>query len=482
MLPADHRQAERWPQQQSQQRGTAERRPDMGSTPRPEFPGASSVRRQYGLWCRRRGRVGRARPLSLQKARLISLTRSSSTINGFYMPERAIPPGSVVFLFNHDVTHQLAHAAGILKAVAETCPQFPLVCAFGTDAIERKLRDIIGEFAADILWFDLALPRFSFFARALNKIAPSERLMRLRYHGDSLKNAAVIVSTERTCLRLKRKWGSEGPQFIFVPHGAGDRSVTYHPDMVDFDAMLVSGQKVADEMIGHSLAHQDNVEIIGYPKFDVINSERRQRFFDNDKPVFLYNPHFDPYLSSWYSHGHEIVNWFAFGPGRDFNLILAPHIMLFRKKLHVSLEYKVAKMRPEIDPRWSDLPNILVDVSSDLLCDMSYTIGSDVYIGDVSSQIYEFLLHARPAFFIDTHSPRGSELPYLSWQSGDVVRSADQLFGLLPDFRDRGRHYHARQLEIFDYTMSSGGLSSSERGAQALISWLSCGRFDKKVG
>lgn len=397
------------------------------------------------------------------------------------MPQQAIPPGAVVFLFNHDATHQLAHSAGILRAMAEKQPEFPVVCAYGTAAIAQGVRDIVGEeAAARILWFDLALPRIGPLMRMVNRIAPTERLARLTHYASALKKAALIVSPERTCLHLKRKWKGkgEGPQFFFVPHGAGDRSVTYHPDMVDFDGMLVSGQKVADEMIGHGLARPQNVAIIGYPKFDLVDRNAKPRFFDNDRPVFLYNPHFEPYLSSWYSHGHTLINWFAFGPGQDFNLVFAPHIMLFRKKLHISPEYKVMKRRPDLDPRWQDAPNIVIDVDGPRLCDMSYTLGADIYIGDVSSQIYEFLYRPRPAFFIDTHSPADkAEPPYLSWQAGDVVRSAPELFPLLPDFRERGRHYRRRQEEIFDYTMSRGRQTSSERGAQAIMHWLETGRF-----
>ncbi|WP_051767966.1 hypothetical protein [Sphingobium sp. DC-2] len=391
----------------------------------------------------------------------------------------SIPAGAIVFLFNHDATHQLAHTAGILRALAGKRAAFPLVCAFGTRAIAQGVRDIVGEeAAARIIWFDMGLRRAGPVLRLINRIAPTERLARLKRHAAELRNAALIVSPERTCLRLKREWKDGGPQIIFVPHGAGDRSVTYHPDMANFDAMLVSGQKVADEMLGHGLASPETIAIIGYPKFDLIDTDARPSFFDDDRPVFLYNPHFDPYLSSWYRHGHAIINWFAFGPGRNFNLIFAPHIMLFRKKLHISPEYRVMKRRPDLDPRWQGLPNIHVDVDSQRLTDMSYTLGSDAYIGDVSSQIYEFLCRPRPAFFIDTHWRQdGGALPYLSWTAGDVVPSADALFPLLPGFCERGEHYRAQQQRIFDYTMSASAQSSSERGALAILSWMEEGRF-----
>lgn len=396
-------------------------------------------------------------------------------------PSKAIvSERSVVFLFNHDATHQLAHTAGILKALTETAPSLPLVCAYGTPAIAQGVRNAVGvTAAARISWFDLSVPQTGLATRLLNRIAPAERLSRLSHHASALQKASLIVSPERTCLQLKKHWKGGGPQFIFVPHGAGDRSVTYHRDMAEFDAMLVSGPKVADEMIRHGLAQQRSVAIIGYPKFDLIDRNAPRDFFANGRPTFVYNPHFDPHLSSWYRHGHDIINWFAFGPGQVYNLIFAPHVLLFRKKLHISLEYKVMKRRPDLDARWKSCDNILIDVDSERLSNMSYTLGSDAYIGDVSSQIYEFLWRPRPAFFIDTH-PRDhrADPPYLSWTAGDVFHSSEELLACLPHFRERGRHFHARQEEIFQFTMANTIEPSSIRGARAILSWLEKGRFD----
>ena len=141
------------------------------------------------------------------------------------------------------------------------------------------------------------------------------------------------------------------------------------------------------------------------------------------------------------------------------------------------------KRRPDLDARWKSCDNILVDIDSSRLSDMSYTLGSDAYIGDVSSQIYEFLWKPRPAFFIDTH-PRDhrAEPPYLSWTAGDVFRSSEELLVCLPHFRERGRHFHARQEEIFQYTMANSAEPSSIRGAHAIRSWLEKGRFDLADG
>ena len=238
--------------------------------------------------------------------------------------------------------------------------------------------------------------------------------------------------------------------------------------------MLVSGQKVKDQMIAHDLAKPENCLIIGYPKFDTLSASREKRYFDNDNPVFLYNPHFDPYLSSWYDHGEKILEWFFHNQDR-YNLILAPHVMLFLKELHISPEYKKGRLRPGVADKYRNAPNIHVDVDSARLFDMSYTMAADAYIGDVSSQVYEFLYRPRPVFFINTHSEEHSkdEPAYEFWLNGPVVTTVDELFDRLPDHEMIGARYRAEQQRLTEYTMSiDPDRTAAERGAEALANVL----------
>jgi CDP-glycerol glycerophosphotransferase (TagB/SpsB family) len=258
-----------------------------------------------------------------------------------------------------------------------------------------------------------------------------------------------------------------------VPHGSGDRNVAYHPELAQFDLFLLSGQKLADEMVRHGIARADQCRLIGYPKFDTVDLAERPRVFDNDRPIFVYNPHFDPYLSSWYDQGNAVLEYFRRNP--QFNLIFAPHIMLFRKKLHVSLEYRAIRIRPDIDPTYRDCPNILIDTNSIRLSNMSYTRAADVYIGDVSSQVYEFLARPRACFFLDTHSRTrpGDPLPYEFWQNGDVRRTAAELAEILPDWQARAAHYADEQRRLFRYTIDiDAHTPSTLRAAQAITAWL----------
>ncbi|MET0240610.1 MAG: hypothetical protein ABW184_12020, partial [Sphingobium sp.] len=177
----------------------------------------------------------------------------------------------IIVLFNHDAAHQVAHVAGIARALSER-GDVRVTCATGTPAIAARAAALIGP-NARVAWLDLSLPRWKEAALSLpNRLAPVKRLARLDHHAPRLRAASVIVSPERTCLRLKRRWaGGPMPAFAFVPHGAGDRSVSYHPDMANFDLILVSGPKVAREMIAHGLGTAENVVVVGYPKFDTVD-------------------------------------------------------------------------------------------------------------------------------------------------------------------------------------------------------------------
>jgi len=382
----------------------------------------------------------------------------------------------VCFLYNHDAGHQVAHSIGIATALAQQHPEIRTVIAYGSPEIRAEIvKHLTPGQIASLEWLDLSLPRWAnTVLHPINRLLPARRLLRLYAGSRVLRQFDMIVSTERTCLSLKRRWRNHGPVFVFVPHGAGDRNVSYHPAMRDFDLMLLSGQKVVDQMVAHGIAPASRCRIIGYPKFDILKGRKPQRFFDNDRPVFLYNPHFDPVLSSWYDHGPAILDWFAAHP--EYNLIFAPHVMLFFKSLHISPEYKQGRRRPDLKPEWKDCANIIIDVDSERLFDMSYTLAADAYIGDVSSQVYEFMYRPRAAFFIDVHTGRhpGSEEPaYEMWQIGPVVTSAQGLFDLVPQWETFAARYREEQQRLLAYTAdTTDPRPASHRGAEAIADYL----------
>ncbi|WP_397592007.1 hypothetical protein [Sphingorhabdus sp.] len=407
----------------------------------------------------------------------------------------------VIFLFNHDAGHQVAHLAGIAGAFALQANGVRAVIAFGSETIKKEVQKLLSpEQIAALEWQSLALPEMlRALTKDLNRLLPVHRLMRLYFHRRFLRQCSAIISTERTCLTLKRhwsrfRWHDRRPAFILVPHGSGDGSLSVHPALGEFDLLLVSGKKVQDQFMESGIATADQFRIIGYTKFDILRGRFPEKFFGNDNPTFLYNPHFDPHLSSWFDHGADILEYFFQNPDR-YNLIFAPHVMLFYKKVHISpvvlfykrvhnipvmrfckkedgsRRYRLIRKRPDIDPKYFDAPNIRIDVDSARLFDMSYTLSADVYIGDVSSQVYEFLYRPRACFFIDTHSvPSPGAMPeYDFWNNGPVARTAKQLLPLLPDHAAIALQYRTAQEQRMAYTADqSDPRPASERGAEAI--------------
>jgi hypothetical protein len=167
------------------------------------------------------------------------------------------------------------------------------------------------------------------------------------------------------------------------------------------------------------------------------------------------------------------MDYFARHP--EYNLIVAPHVMLFRKKVHYSLEYRKLKIRPDIAARFRDAANIRIDLDSSNLFDMSYTMAADVYVGDVSSQVYEFLLHRGACFFLDPLGvpERGPPERYEFWRNGEVLHDPAQLEERIPLWRENAALHLAEQDRLFAYTMDyQEGRTASERGGEALAAYL----------
>ena len=384
----------------------------------------------------------------------------------------------VVFLFNHDAPHQVAHLAGPAAAFAAAYPAAKTVIAYATPRIRAAIEALVPPSAARLLhWHELTLPGWAAGIAVLDKVLPASRLLRLRTHLPLFAGADILVSTERTCLRLKTYIPPHAqPRFVRVPHGAGDRNVTYHSDFRRFDMVLASGRKAFDELVKARVSPQ-RIRIVGYPKFDAVDLDAKRTFFDNSRPIFVYNPHFDPHLSSWYKAGPDLLRWFGSPQGQQFNLIFAPHVMLFRKRLHISPEYRVARWRPDVPPEARGARNILIDTDGPRLFDMSYMLAADGYVGDFSSQIYEFLLRPRPAFFLDLRggAASGEDARHVFRQAGPVLNSLSALTAALPCWREAGAEFRTAQQALFERTFSRTDQPADQRAAAAIAELLEQG-------
>ena len=133
------------------------------------------------------------------------------------------------------------------------------------------------------------------------------------------------------------------------------------------------------------------------------------------------------------------MDWFVAHP--EYRLIFAPHVMLFERPFAISID-KLRVARPgRIAPRWADAPNIFIDTGSRASTTMAYTNAADIYLGDASSQVYEFLLRPRPCLFVDAHRTAWQDNPnYAHWQAGPVIWLGGRAGGGPGEEQGRLRH------------------------------------------
>lgn len=380
----------------------------------------------------------------------------------------------ICFLFNHDQTHQLAHSLPIALALAAR-GDHRIVLAFAKPSIRREIeRQADPALLARIELVQLGLRRTGSKALAgmIERLVPATKLLIYRDNLDFFRSFDAVVVSEKTTLLLKTRYGLDDLKLIHTRHGAGDRAIGFNPESARFDLVLVSGPKIRDRLMADAGLRAEQIALVGYPKFDLCAANRFAGSFPApERPTVLYNPHPSPKLSSWFRHGAAVLEAFR---GQDrYNLIFAPHVMLFERKWVLTIDPpSIARVRAPGTEYRAD-PRIHIDTGSAASSDMSYTNSADIYLGDVSSQIYEFLRTPRPCLFLNSHGAHWQGDPnYLHWQAGPVLDSADGLLDAIDAAVAAHPGYAPVQQALIDATFSLSERPSAERAADAITAFL----------
>lgn len=387
----------------------------------------------------------------------------------------------IAFLYNHDQIHQVAHSLPIAAALARAGAsggggvEVVLAASNGTIAAEvRRLWDRIGPGTpAPMMMLDLHSATSRAADAVLGGILPTRKALIYRDNLAFFRSLDGLVVTERTSLVLKKRYGLHDLPIILADHGAGDRAIGFGPSAALYDHILAAGPKIRDRLVTDAGVDPAKISITGYPKFDLAAYARPDLpMLANGRPTVLYNPHPSPHLSSWYRQGQAVLEWFY--RSADYNLIFAPHIMLFHRRFAVTIDKLRISRVGTVDRRFREADNIHVDLGSVASTDMSYTTAADIYLGDVSSQVYEFLLTPRPCLFLNVHGPVDPADPnYAHWQAGPVITAAEQLAdGLAITRQSHEAVYMPVQNMLFDRTFDRTDTAAGERAAQALVAFM----------
>jgi hypothetical protein len=284
----------------------------------------------------------------------------------------------------------------------------------------------------------------------LFELPPRKRVQQL--YGWLFRRYPVLVTTESTSVRLR-----QDPNFrsklIRIRHGVGDAATRVDDRRVaEFDLSLVGGAKDKQRLIAAGLATEENCIVTGYAKFELVKPP--PRLFADDKPIALYNPHCRPDLSSWFAEGEALVR--EMERIEDWNFIVAPHV-----KLEGGSDIQ------------SEAPNILIDPGSVRSIDMTYTQAASAYIGDASSQLYEFLIRPRPCIFVNAHRVawQGDE-QFAHFALGQVIERAEELGPALARAAELQPRYEPLQREAIERSIDSSSVPASKRQADAILAFI----------
>ena len=381
----------------------------------------------------------------------------------------------VGFLFNHYFPHQVPHAAPYAFELSRRYRDIEVIVACSSRQ-EMDLVETIGAlYPGYCCKFQMLMAPW--FCRIVDPIASRWNFIRkriiLRHNLRFFRGLDALVSPERTCIDLRKKCELKDLIMIHTRHGAGDREGGFDDRSLAFDFTLLSGRKYAERLTAMGFLPEDRFAVVGYPKFEVVRGLKRKipRLFNNDNPIVVYNPHFDQSESSWSTMGLQVLEYFF--DNREANLIFAPHVVLFKRN---------RRHGASLPRKYRLAPNIHIDKGSSASVDMTYMLAADIYLGDVSSQVYEFLLDTRPCIFLNGHKVAWQGDPsYYHWTLGPVVENVEpELIQALKQAFTSHHQYIKRQQEAFAYTFyNEPETTSSERGAKAIADFLHLkrGRF-----
>lgn len=368
----------------------------------------------------------------------------------------------VCFLFNAQL-HQVVHGVATAVALARISDFEVSIISPQSENIDLA-RDIAKALGGAPIHFEV---RRSLGLRLIHRITGRKdgtKKLTLRIIREHLERFDAIALPERTSTVLKRM-GLARPLYIHLDHGAGDGAAGYDKRIALFDFVLLAGSKQRERMARDRLITEGHYKIVGYPKFEAADAIRDGGWspFSDERPTVLYTPHHSS-LGSWRRFGRDVLRSFA--EQQEFNLIFAPHIRLFAKGGPSSSDAELLSWAAQ-------QPHIHVDLGSRRSADMTYTELADIYLGDVSSQVYEFIRRPRPCLFLNAHGVNWPEDEnYAHWRFGPVLESTTGLVDALRTAQATHAEFAAVQRLEFAQTFASGPASPSSRAAGVIANYV----------
>lgn len=355
--------------------------------------------------------------------------------------------GEVCFLLLGE-TLLVPHLFPIVEAFAAKAPDVEVDVWVANAALEGLVRPLIVDMPS------VRLKRAPGFRRDARPPAKLATLVRLLPH---LARAPVVVCAEQTSLWVPRLLPWLPTRFVKTSHGVGSMSARDDPRRMAAYRTLVPSEQERGTYLARGMP-PDRIVATGYVKAAFRHRTAARSLFADDRQIVLYAPHWQPHRSSWPAWGRTVVELLA--DQFEWNVILAPHQRLVERDPDVR----------EVLARVSDLPHVHCDLDSFSMVDGSYTGVADVYLGDTSSQVMEFLMKPRPAVFLDPDARSWHDDPsYAMWRAGEVVTDAAEIMSALSRASELHPDYRPAQIELAARALGDVTGAGADRAADEVL-------------
>ncbi len=356
-------------------------------------------------------------------------------------------------------THHLYHFLSVAVALSKNHDSHIITHEY-ENGLTETLLELYPDHAVKInYWKTKSFRRFTDLIKS--RKLPRKGFWYKKNASKLLNNYDALVFSDYHHHVLKKLRKGNKPYLLKISHGILGRNYAVKKDLLDFDFHVFTGENMNARL--KSEGYEVNHAVAGLAKLDVVKKLSHKSIFKNGKKTVIYTPHFSPPHSSWHQYGLKILDFFA--SQSEYNLIFAPHVNLFNK---VGSETETG-----FATKYTKFENIHIDLGSRKSVEMAYINEADIYLGDASSQVLEFILKPRPCIFFDAEGLKHPLEEFEFWKLGQIVKSIDELKLAL----DRTEKDFQSKKELQVQTNSSNVFTEptttvSERYAMAIENFL----------
>jgi hypothetical protein len=300
----------------------------------------------------------------------------------------------VAFLFLGE-TLLIPHLWPIAEALAEAAPDVPIDLWVSTSIHEEML----GRWSQ--AYPSMRLRRAPGY-RACPGLPPGTnpplpaKLPMLARLAPLLLGTRVAVCAEQTSLWIPTALPFHPTRFVRTAHGAGPINARGNRRQRAAKLLMEPSETERQAFIAQGV-RPERIVVTGYIKALFRQRTPASALFADARPILLYNPHWQRHRSSWWAWGRQIVALLA--EQTHFNVIIAPHQRLVERDPTIR----------EVMSGVAHLAHVHADLESFAMVDGSYPAAADLYLGDTSSQVVEYMARPRPCVFLNPDR--------LDWQS-----------------------------------------------------------------